>query len=154
MIVLGRAAVVRPILLLLAGYIALWRRVCRARDQPGSGYDQGWNENECATGEYVQRSLLFHGRTRREDNAPATQGDMQIKRLFTFVEPDARPTFPPLLAWGVILCHPAEVSRLTVGAVPSRASGFLGRGPVRADVRVLPWCGREELLSTDANCEG
>src|SRR5438552_16125193 len=81
MIVLGRAAVVRPVLLLLAGYIALWRRVCRASDQHGSGDDQGWNENECATGEYVQRSLLFHGRTRREDNTPATQGDMQIKRL-------------------------------------------------------------------------
>src|ERR1700731_576351 len=80
MIVLRSAAVCRPVLMLLAGLIALCLRVCRAGDQPRSGEDQGRNQNRCANRECFHKMLLFHGSTRREDSTPTMQGETQIKR--------------------------------------------------------------------------
>src|SRR5712671_4615892 len=92
MIVLRRAAVGRPVLMLLAGFITLCRRVYRAGDQPACGDDQGRNQNRYANRECFHSALLFHGSTRREDSTPTMQGETQIKRgavAFTFLFPNA-----------------------------------------------------------------
>src|SRR6266550_1902630 len=80
MTVLRRAAVGRPVLMFLAGFIALCWRVCRAGDRPGRGDDQRRNQNYGAKRECFRSAFLFHGSRRREDSTPTIQGERHIKR--------------------------------------------------------------------------
>src|SRR5882724_10199933 len=105
MTVLWRAAVGRPVLMFLAGFIALCRCVCRAGDRPGRGDDQRRNQNYRAKRECFRSAFLFHGSRRREDSTPTMQGERHIKRgivaltlLFPTRSP-AKKALPSQVGW-------------------------------------------------------